>query len=118
MDVSRSKRVLLKLSGEALMGEQAYGIAPEFLSYLVEEVQSARELDIELALVIGGGNIFRGVSGSAHGMGRTRADQMGMLATVINGLALQSALMLSGTEAVVQTALEMPRVAEPFDHDS
>ncbi|MEG3640925.1 UMP kinase [Magnetococcus sp. PR-3] len=118
MDANRRKRVLLKLSGEALMGEQAYGIAPEFLSYLVEEVQSAQKLDIELALVIGGGNIFRGVSGSAHGMGRTRADQMGMLATVINGLALQSALMQSGTDAVVQTALEMPRVAEPFDHDT
>nr|CRH05673.1 Uridylate kinase (UK) (Uridine monophosphate kinase) (UMP kinase) [Candidatus Magnetococcus massalia] len=111
------KRVLLKLSGEALMGDEAYGIAPQFLKVLVEEIRAVHDLGIQLALVIGGGNIFRGVKGTAHGMGRSRSDQMGMLATVINGLAMQSALKQNGIDAIVQSALEMPRVAEPFDHD-
>ncbi len=108
------KRVLLKLSGEALAGDQQYGISTDIVSYVAEEVQEIHRLGVETALVIGGGNIFRGVEASARGMDRASADYMGMLATVINGLALQSALERIGVDTRVQTAIEMREVAEPF----
>ena len=108
------KRVLLKLSGEALMGEQNFGISPEVIKYVAEEVRSAFDLGIEIALVVGGGNIFRGIAASAYGMDRVSADHMGMLATVINSLALQDALEEKGIQTRVQTAISMHEVAEPY----
>ncbi|MEO5367199.1 MAG: UMP kinase [Magnetococcus sp. WYHC-3] len=108
------RRLLLKLSGEALMGERGHGIDPAILTALAAEVQSARTQGAEIALVIGGGNIFRGVSGSAQGMERSAADHMGMLATVINALALKSAFDMYGLDTVVMSALSMPQVAEDF----
>ncbi|MBF0453509.1 MAG: UMP kinase [Magnetococcales bacterium] len=107
------KRVLLKLSGEALLGN-GHNIDPLFLDELAQELKTVHELGVELAIVIGGGNIFRGVAGSARGMERTSADNMGMLATVINSLALQSALESHGLQVRVQSAISMPQVAEPF----
>ncbi len=108
------KRVLLKLSGEALAGDQQYGISTDIVTYVAEEVREIHRLGVQAALVIGGGNIFRGVEASARGMDRASADYMGMLATVINGLALQSALERIGVDTRVQTAIEMREVAEPF----
>jgi uridylate kinase len=108
------KRVLLKLSGEALAGDQQYGISTDIVTYVAEEVREIYRLGVQTALVIGGGNIFRGVEASARGMDRASADYMGMLATVINGLALQSALEQIGVDTRVQTAIEMREVAEPF----
>ncbi|MBF0622053.1 MAG: UMP kinase [Magnetococcales bacterium] len=110
------KRVLLKLSGEALMGDQEYGVEPRFLSALCKEIAAVSKLGTQLALVVGGGNIFRGVSGLASelGMERTSADNMGMMATVINALALKGGLENEGVQARVMSALEMPRVAETF----
>jgi len=108
------KRALLKLSGEALMGEAAYGISPATLDYVVGEIRSLVELDIELGLVIGAGNIFRGVAGASSGMDRAQADNMGMLATVINALALHDALERSGIGARVLSAIAMPTVCETF----
>ncbi|MBF0310781.1 MAG: UMP kinase [Magnetococcales bacterium] len=108
------RRVLVKLSGEALMGGRGYGLDPLFLARVAGELAGVNRLGIELALVVGGGNIFRGMSESARDMERSRADQMGMLATVINALALQSALEAAGVPAVVQSALAMPQVAETF----
>ncbi|MFC1876576.1 UMP kinase [Thermodesulfobacteriota bacterium] len=108
------QRVLLKLSGEALMGDLAFGISQEMLDYVAEEIQSIYELGVELAVVVGGGNIFRGVSASSHGMERTSADHMGMLATIMNSLALQDALEKSGIQTRVQTAISMHEVAEPY----
>jgi uridylate kinase len=108
------KRVLLKLSGEALMGEQAYGIDPAVATQIATDVREIHALGVELAIVIGGGNIFRGVAASARGMDRATADYMGMLATVINALALQDALEQHGVVTRVVAAVEMRAVAEPF----
>jgi len=110
----RYQRVLLKLSGEALMGDQAFGISQDMLVYVAQEIQSIYELGIELAVVVGGGNIFRGVAASSHGMERTSADHMGMLATIMNSLAIQDALEKSGIQTRVQTAISMHEVAEPY----
>ena len=110
----RYKRVLLKLSGEALLGEKSFGIDRAFTDYIAREVQSVHELGVQVSAVVGGGNIFRGVSENAQGMDRVSADQMGMLATVINGLALQDALERIGLLTRVLSAIEMREVAEPF----
>ncbi|HET9270701.1 MAG TPA: UMP kinase [Vicinamibacterales bacterium] len=108
------KRVLLKLSGEALMGEQQFGVDPAVVVRIAEDVKGIQKLGVETAIVIGGGNIFRGLAASARGMDRATADYMGMLATVINGLALQDALEQAGVLTRVVTAIEMRAVAEPF----
>ncbi len=108
------KRILLKLSGEALMGERQYGIDPERLKEYAEEIKSVVDLGVEVAIVIGGGNIFRGVAGAANGMDRVQGDYMGMLATVINSMALQSALEEAGVYTRLQTAIRMEQIAEPF----
>ena len=108
------KRILLKLSGEALMGEKQYGIDATRLAEYAEEIKEVVEKGIEVAIVIGGGNIFRGLSGAATGMDRVQADHMGMLATVINGLALQSALEIKGVQTRMQSAIKINEVAEPF----
>jgi uridylate kinase len=108
------KRVLLKLSGEALMGDRHYGIDPKRLKEYAKEIKEVTEKGIELAIVIGGGNIFRGVAGASNGMDRVQGDHMGMLATCINGLALQSALEDEGVNTRLQTALEIKEIAEPY----
>jgi len=108
------KRVLLKLSGEALMGEQQFGVDPGVVTRIARDVGELQELGIETAIVIGGGNIFRGLAASSKGMDRATADYMGMLATVINGLALQDALEQQNVVTRVVTAIEMRAVAEPF----
>ena len=108
------KRVLLKLSGEALMGSQSYGIDPAVASQIARDIADIQSMGVETAIVIGGGNIFRGVAASARGMDRATADYMGMLATVINALALQDALEQQGVVTRVVTAIEMREVAEPF----
>jgi uridylate kinase len=108
------KRVLLIMSGEALMGDQGFGISPEMMKYVAAEIQGIVEIGIELAIVVGGGNFFRGVAASSYGMERTAADQMGMLATVINCLALQDALEKKGVQTRIQTAISMHEVAEPY----
>ena len=107
-------RILLKLSGEALMGEQPFGIDPRMASQVASEIGELRELGVQTGVVIGGGNIFRGVAASGKGMDRATADSMGMLATVINALALQDALEKQGVTTRVVTAIEMRAVAEPF----
>ncbi|MBT8258746.1 MAG: UMP kinase [Bacteroidia bacterium] len=108
------KRILLKLSGEALMGTRQYGIDPVRLSEYAEEIKEIKSSGVEVAIVIGGGNIFRGVAGASNGMDRVQGDHMGMLATVINGLALQSALEACDVPTRLQTAIKMNEVAEPF----
>jgi uridylate kinase len=108
------RRVLLKLSGEALMGEVAYGIDRAVARQIAREVAEIQQLGVQIAIVIGGGNIFRGVAASAKGMDRAQADYMGMLATVINALALQDSLEQEGLETRVLSAIEMRSVAEPF----
>ena len=108
------KRVLLKLSGEVLMGEQEYGIDPVYVARLAEEVKAAKETGVEICLVIGGGNIFRGISAAAKGLDRTTGDYMGMLATVMNALAMQSALEGLGIHTRVISAITMNEVAEPY----
>jgi uridylate kinase len=108
------QRVLIKLSGEALQGAQGYGISPDTLGLIAEEIVELSQLGVEVGIVIGGGNIFRGVAGSTAGMDRASADYMGMLATVINGLALQDAVEKLGVPTRVQTALEIKEVAEPY----
>ena len=108
------KRILLKLSGEALMGAQQYGIDPDRLKAYARDIKAAVEAGVQVALVIGGGNIFRGVSGVSGGMDRVQGDYMGMLATVINGLALQSALENEGVQTRLQSAIKMNEIAEPF----
>ena len=108
------KRVLLKLSGESLLGEKTFGIDRNFTDYLAKEIGDAHSLGIQIAVVVGGGNIFRGVSDSAQGMDRVSADHMGMLATVINGLALMDALERAGVFTRLLSAIEMREVAEPF----
>ena len=110
----RYRRVLLKLSGEALSGEGAYGIDPATMNAMAEEVAEATRLGVEMGIVIGGGNIFRGLKGAASGMDRVSADQMGMLATVINSLAVQDALEKLGVTTRVQSAIPLQTVAEPF----
>jgi uridylate kinase len=108
------KRILLKLSGEALMGEQSYGIDPAVATQIAREIGEIQQMGVQTAVVIGGGNIFRGVAASARGMDRATADYMGMLATVINALALQDALEQHSVNTRVVTAIEMRAVAEPF----
>lgn len=108
------KRILLKLSGEALMGDKQYGIDPKRLDEYADEIKKVVDRGIEVAIVIGGGNIFRGLSGAATGMDRVQGDHMGMLATVINGLALQSALELKDVQTRLQSAIKINEVAEPF----
>jgi len=110
----RFKRILLKLSGEALMGDGKYGISPKVLQQIAGEVKEVIDLGVEVGIVIGGGNIFRGVSASTEGMDRASADYMGMLATVINSLALQDALEKSGVFTRVQSAIDMQQLAEPY----
>ena len=108
------KRILLKLSGEALMGPDSYGIHKETLEGMVAQVSDVVALGVQVAVVIGGGNIFRGVSGAASGMDRATADYMGMLATVINAMALADAMKRAGLDARVQSALDLEQVAEPY----
>ncbi len=108
------KRILLKLSGEALMGDKQYGIDSKRLNEYAEEIKQVVDKGIEVAIVIGGGNIFRGLTGAATGMDRVQGDHMGMLATVINGLALQSALEMTGVQTRLQSAIKINEVAEPF----
>ncbi|MBX9849676.1 MAG: UMP kinase [Rhodocyclaceae bacterium] len=108
------KRILLKLSGEALMGDDAYGINRDTISRIVEEVASVVALGVEVGVVIGGGNIFRGMAGASAGMERATADYMGMLATVMNGMALQDAMRHAGLESRVQSALNIEQVIEPY----
>lgn len=108
------KRVLLKLSGESLMGDQEFGISGEQLKTYAKDIKEIVDAGVELGIVIGGGNIFRGVSGASQGMDRVQADHMGMLATVINGLALQGALEEEGVYTRLQSAIEMEKIAEPF----
>ena len=108
------KRVLLKLSGEALMGDRQYGIDPKRLKEYAREIKEVTEKGIELAIVIGGGNIFRGVAGASNGMDRVQGDHMGMLVTCINGLALQSALEDEGIYTRLQTAIQIKEIAEPY----
>ncbi|KRO90395.1 MAG: UMP kinase [Bacteroidetes bacterium] len=108
------KRILLKLSGEALLGERQYGIDPIRISQYAQEIKKVTNLGVEIAVVIGGGNIFRGVSAASNGMDRVQADYMGMLATVINGLALQSALEEENVPTRLQTAIKIEAVAEAY----
>jgi uridylate kinase len=108
------KRVLLKLSGEALMGDRKYGIDPETLARMADEIVEVQAAGVQIAMVIGGGNIFRGVSGATQGIDRVAGDHMGMLATVINSLALQDALERRGAHTRVNSAITMAEVAEPF----
>ena len=110
----RFRRVLLKLSGEALMGEQTHGISPSVLGALADEIAATSALGVELALVVGGGNIFRGAAGTAEGLDRVTGDHMGMLATMINSLAIQAALEQRGLTTRVLSALEVRQVAELF----
>jgi len=113
MPMPEVKRVLLKLSGEVLMGEQQFGIDPATVASLAQEVKAAKDSGLEICLVIGGGNIFRGMAGAAQGMDRAQADYMGMLATVMNALAMQNALEQLGVHTRVQSAVEMDQVCEP-----
>ena len=108
------KRILLKLSGEALMGEQEFGISSEVIASYAKQIKEIADLGVEVSIVIGGGNIFRGISGAAQGVDRVTGDHMGMLATVINSLALQNSIEKLGVQTRVQTAIEMPKIAEPF----
>lgn len=115
--MKKFKRILLKLSGESLMGEQQYGIDQQRLADYAEQIKDVVEMDIQLGIVIGGGNIFRGLSGAAKGFDRVKGDQMGMLATVINSLALQSALKTVGVKSRVLTAIRMEPVGEFYSKD-
>lgn len=108
------KRVLLKLSGEALMGDQEFGISSDVIYSYARQIKEIVDLGVEVSIVIGGGNIFRGISGATQGVDRVTGDHMGMLATVINSLALQNAIEKLGVPTRVQTAIEMPKIAEPF----
>lgn len=109
------KRVLLKISGEALMGDGAYGISTDVVGFLCQELRALHDLNIELALVVGAGNIFRGVAGAASGMDRSSADNMGMLATVMNSLAVQDSLESTGVQTRVMSAITMLNVCEPYE---
>ena len=108
------KKILLKLSGEALMGDQEFGISSDVIASYAKQIKEIVDLGVEVSIVIGGGNIFRGLSGAAQGVDRVTGDHMGMLATVINSLALQNSIEKLGVPTRVQTAIEMPKVAEPF----
>jgi uridylate kinase len=110
------KRILLKLSGEALMGDQGYGISPDAINFVTDEVRSVFDLGVQIAIVVGGGNIFRGIAAGSYNMDRVSADKMGMLATVINSIALQDALEKKGIQTRIQSAISMHEVAEPFIH--
>ena len=112
------KRVLLKLSGEALMGPDAFGYHAETMNGMVAQIKEVADLGIQVAIVVGGGNLFRGATGALSGMDRATADGMGMLATVMNALALKDALMAAGIEARVQTAVTIAHIGEPFERDS
>ena len=114
MSTPRYKRVLLKLSGEALMGKTSFGIDADVLQYVADEIRSIYDLGVQIAIVVGGGNIFRGIAASSYGMDRTAADHMGMLATIINSLALQDAMEKKSIQTRVQTAISMHEVAEPY----
>ncbi|WP_100330940.1 UMP kinase [Bacillus xiapuensis] len=114
MSIPKYKRVVLKLSGEALAGEAGFGINPAVIKSIAEQVKEIAELDVEVAVVVGGGNIWRGKIGSEMGMDRATADYMGMLATVMNSMALQDSLEQLGIETRVQTSIEMRQVAEPY----
>ncbi|WXJ94686.1 Uridylate kinase [Neomoorella carbonis] len=114
MGQPKFKRVVLKVSGEALAGTQGFGIDQEVLTSIAAQIKEVRDLGVDVAIVVGGGNIWRGVKGSARGMDRATADYMGMLATVINALALQDALESQGVDTRVQTAIEMRQIAEPY----
>ena len=111
---SKYQRVLLKISGEALMGQRDYGLEPEMVDRVAQEIKSVVDMGVEVCLVVGGGNIFRGISGAARGMERATADYMGMLATVMNALALQNALETAGVDTRVQSAIPMDTVCEPY----
>ena len=111
---TRYRRILLKLSGEALLGEQPYGVDPDVVAFVAAQVRGVRELGVEVGIVVGGGNIFRGIAGAATGMDRATADYIGMLATAMNGLALQDALERAGVPTRVMTAIDMNEVAEPY----
>jgi uridylate kinase len=114
MNSSQYKRVLIKMSGEALMGKRSFGVDPDMVRDIAQEIKEALELGVQIGIVVGGGNIFRGVEVSAKGMDRTTADYMGMLATMINSLALQSALEKIGVVTRVQSAIEVKEVAEAY----
>jgi uridylate kinase len=114
MKRTQYKRILLKISGEVLSGDGDYGIDPEVIAQIAQEIKEVRNLGVNVAIVIGGGNIFRGMAASAKGMDRASADYMGMLATVMNGLALQDALEKIDVDTRVQTAIEMREIAEPY----
>ena len=116
-DAPKYKRILLKLSGEALMGEDEYGINMQTARQYAEEIAMATNKGVQIAIVVGGGNIFRGMTGAAKGMDRASADYMGMLATVMNGLALQGVLKEYGVQVVVMSAIPMPTVCEPYVRD-
>ncbi|MDD5475089.1 MAG: UMP kinase [Syntrophales bacterium] len=111
---ARYGRILLKLSGEALLGEKVFGIDPKVLAFIADEVASVKDLDVEIGIVIGGGNIYRGVEMASHGIDRAAADYMGMLATVMNSIALHNTFENHGISARVQSSIEMMKVAEPF----
>lgn len=113
-EMPKAQRVLLKLSGEALMGSQPYGIDPEVVKQVAKEIKEVASKGVEIAVVIGGGNIYRGVAATAGGMERASADYMGMLATVLNALALQNSLEKMGVSTRVQSAIEMKELAEPY----
>ena len=114
MTVPRYKRILLKLSGEVLMGESGLAIDPDVIARVAEEIADVKRQGFELCVVVGGGNIFRGISGAARGMDRTTGDYMGMLATVMNALAVQEALERIGVHTRVQSAVQMDKICEPF----
>ncbi|SDY70947.1 uridylate kinase [Evansella caseinilytica] len=114
MKKPKYNRIVLKLSGEALAGEQGYGIDPSVIQSIAEQIREIIDLDIEVAIIVGGGNIWRGMAGSAKGMDRATADYMGMLATVMNSLALQDSLENIGVQTRVQSSIEMRQVAEPY----
>lgn len=113
-DTMKYKRIMLKVSGEALAGDEVFGISPRTLDFIASEIEEVHRLGLQVAVVVGGGNIMRGIAASAAGMDRSSADYIGMLATVMNGLALQDALERKGIDTRVQTAIEMREVAEPF----
>lgn len=114
MSTPRFKRIMLKVGGESMIGKRESGIDPDAAGVVAEQIKSVYDQDVQIAVVIGGGNIFRGVSGSKNGIDRATADYMGMLATVMNGLALQDALEKAGVPTRLQSALQMPAVAESF----
>jgi len=114
MSTPKYKRILLKLSGEALMGDDAYGINPQTIAAIVGEIKAVADLGVEIGVVIGGGNIFRGMAGTATGMDRATADYMGMMATIMNAMALSDAMRQGGLNARVQSALNVEQVVEPY----